>query len=189
MKTLVESCFILDTKILKKDLRRAREHKTNIIDGFINISFGKMQSVADYCIEDGGEYNYLIIRYGAEEQKVKLAESQLYFGIRSWFVCDCDRRVAKLYLPPKSKFFKCRHCYKLTYELNTFNRRSKHGLVFYRTNRAIKMINTREKIRSTLYNGKPTNRFDRFLKLSGLAGFQNNIDDAKVLLSAINSFN
>ena len=190
MKILVESCFHLDTKLLKKTLRRAREHKTAIIDGFINISHGKVQSVADYYIDSSAEHDYLVINYGQEEQRIKLAESELYFGTRSWFVCfNCERRVAKLYLPPQAKIFKCRHCYSLTYELNTFNRKSPQGSVFYRINRVIKMINNRERMRSYLYNGKPTLRFNRWLKLSVLAGFQSNIDDAKALLSAINNFN
>lgn len=189
MKQLVESCFHLDTKLLKKALRRAREHKTATINGFINISHGNVKAVADYYIDSSTEHDYLVINYGQGEQRIKLAESELYFGTRSWFICNCERRVAKLYLPPKATLFKCRHCYSLTYELNTFSRESPHGLVFYRTNRMIKMINNREKMRSYLYNGKPTLRFDRFLKLSELAGFQSNIDDAKALLSDINSFN
>ena len=27
----------------------------------------------------------------------------------------CNRRVAKLYLPPGGRYFGCRHCYRLTY--------------------------------------------------------------------------
>lgn len=189
MRTLVESCFHLDTKLLSKDLRRAREHKTATIDGFINISHGNVKAVADYYIDSSTEHDYLVINYGQREQRIKLTESELYLGTRSWFVCNCERRVAKLYLPFKATAFKCRRCYSLVYELNTFNRKSKQGLVFYKTNRVIKMINKREKMRSYLYNGKPTNRFNRFLKLSALVGFQSNIDDAKKLLSDINNYN
>jgi hypothetical protein len=43
-------------------------------------------------------------------------------GARWWFTCPlvaddvpCDRRVAKLYLPPGGRNFGCRECYKLTY--------------------------------------------------------------------------
>lgn len=189
MRTLIESCFHLDTKLLSKSLRRAREHITATIDGFINISHGNVKTVADYYIDSSAEHDYLVINYGQEEQRIKLVESELYHGTRSWFICNCERRVAKLYLPPNTKLFKCRHCYKLSYELAGFNKKSKNGLVFYRTNRVIKMMNNREKMRSYLYNGKPTLRFNRFLKLSALAGFQNNINDAKTLLSAINNFN
>jgi hypothetical protein len=44
-------------------------------------------------------------------------------GRRWWFKCrlvkngeTCNRRVAKLYLPPESRYFGCRHCYQLTYK-------------------------------------------------------------------------
>jgi hypothetical protein len=43
-------------------------------------------------------------------------------GLRWWFLCPltvngyaCSRRVGKLYLPPGSRYFGCRHCYALTY--------------------------------------------------------------------------
>ena len=105
MKTLIKASFHLDIKLLKKALQCARGHENNI-DGFINISFGKVETVADYYIEYGTEYDYLVINYGEEEQRIKLAESELTFGTRNWFLCDCDRRVAKLYQP--LIFGKCR---------------------------------------------------------------------------------
>jgi hypothetical protein len=43
-------------------------------------------------------------------------------GVRWWFRCPlladglpCDRRVAKLYLPPQARYFGCRRCHELTY--------------------------------------------------------------------------
>ena len=43
-------------------------------------------------------------------------------GLRWWFVCPlvvngrpCNRRVAKLHLPPPARYFGCRLCYRLTY--------------------------------------------------------------------------
>jgi hypothetical protein len=43
-------------------------------------------------------------------------------GLRWWFVCPllvdgvaCRRRVGKLYLPPRGRYFGCRHCHRLTY--------------------------------------------------------------------------
>jgi hypothetical protein len=43
-------------------------------------------------------------------------------GVRWWFVCPlvregrpCLRRVGKLHLPPRGRYFGCRHCYDLTY--------------------------------------------------------------------------
>jgi hypothetical protein len=43
-------------------------------------------------------------------------------GKRWWFTCPltvngvaCNRRVAKLHLPPGARYFGCRHCYDLSY--------------------------------------------------------------------------
>ena len=57
------------------------------------------------------------------EYQVKLLSSPCYFGgHRWWFACPvkeygitCTRRVGVLYLPPRVKYFGCRHCYNLTY--------------------------------------------------------------------------
>ena len=58
------------------------------------------------------------------DYKIKLDATPCYFGgYRYWFVCPlevngkyCGRRVQKLYLPSRSIYFGCRHCYNLTYE-------------------------------------------------------------------------
>jgi len=43
-------------------------------------------------------------------------------GVRYWFKCPlikngepCERKVSKIYLPPGSRYFGCRHCHDLTY--------------------------------------------------------------------------
>lgn len=184
MRTLIESCFGLDTKLIKKDLHRAREQKAKI-EGFINIIQGNIKSVANYRIEYGSEYDYLVIQYREEDQRIRLTESELTYGPRSWFICDCDRRIGKLYLPVGAKTFKCRHCYKLTYELTTLNKKSKIGQYGYITNRTIKLMNMREQIKTIMYGDRITERFNRFLKLSDKAGLASNREDAVTLLSAI----
>ena len=58
------------------------------------------------------------------DYKAQLVTTPCNFGgIRYWFICPlvadgkpCNRRVAKIYLPPGSKYFGCRHCYNLTYK-------------------------------------------------------------------------
>ena len=184
MKTLIESCPVIDTKAIKKNIKRAKAHKTPV-DGCINLSNG---SVADYSIEYGSECDYLVIRHGVEEQRVKLTESELRYGSTMWFICDCERHVRKLYLPPRETQFKCRYCHNLVYELTRFNRKSMHGQLMYRTNRMIKLMKTRESIRSPLYDGKFTHRFERFLVLSDAAGFKGNRADANALLANINKW-
>ena len=35
-----------------------------------------------------------------------------YFGgTRSWIICNCGKRVRKLYRPLNRRYFRCRHCY------------------------------------------------------------------------------
>ena len=51
-------------------------------------------------------------------------------GLRWWFLCPlvvggrpCKRRVGKLYLPPGSRYFGCRHCHDLSYTSRQESRR------------------------------------------------------------------
>ena len=49
-------------------------------------------------------------------QTVRLAVTQPHFGgERFWFICECGRRVGRLYLPHEQTIFRCRQCYELTY--------------------------------------------------------------------------
>jgi hypothetical protein len=57
------------------------------------------------------------------EVPIRLETTPLHFGgCRWWGRCplqrdgiECGRRVGKLYLPPGSRYFGCRHCHDLTY--------------------------------------------------------------------------
>jgi hypothetical protein len=59
----------------------------------------------------------------SEDYRVRLTTTRPRLGgLRWWFVCPlvrdgrpCNRRVGKLYLPSRSRYFGCRHCYDLTY--------------------------------------------------------------------------
>ena len=54
---------------------------------------------------------------------VRLATTCPRFGgLRWWFICPlivngraCGRRVGKLHMPPRARYFGCRHCHDLTY--------------------------------------------------------------------------
>ena len=60
----------------------------------------------------------------AVEERLGLHTTKANFGgVRWWFACPlgvegerCNRRVAKLYLPPQGREFGCRKCHDLTYE-------------------------------------------------------------------------
>jgi hypothetical protein len=186
MKTLIESCYCLDTHQLKKALKRARRHERGIA-GFIDIPGISTDSKASFSFDYTPEYDYLVIQNGEVEQRIRLAESELNFGTRSFFVCECCRRIAKMYLPPNETHFKCSHCYKLIYELQKINKKTKPGNFQYKSNRTLKAMNMRESMRSVFYDGKPTKRAITWLKLCEVVGLDNYIEDVQKLLSAMNS--
>jgi hypothetical protein len=187
MKISIESCCHLDTHQLKKALKRARRHESGIA-GYIDIPGVSTESKASYSFDYTPEFDYLVIQNGECEQRIKLAEVELQWGARSFFVCECRRRVAKLYLPENETQFKCRHCYhnQLIYELQKINKNSKPGQFQYKTNRTLKAVNEREEIRSVFYNGKPTKRAIAWLKLCEVVGLDNYAREVEKLVSAMN---
>ncbi len=54
---------------------------------------------------------------------VRMGSTQPHYGGRRWWFlcpaieagCTCERRVQKLYRPPGTKYFMCRHCWGLSY--------------------------------------------------------------------------
>jgi hypothetical protein len=82
-----------------------------------------------------GDSPYLHLRFnhGLEvEQTVKLDRTPLnYGGVRWWFIClGCSRRVAHLHLPSRAFYFRCRHCYRLSYESSQASR--SYSAAFFR---------------------------------------------------------
>ncbi len=50
-------------------------------------------------------------------QQIPFTITRPHFGgARFWFVCECSKRVARLYLPTGETLFRCRICYDLTYQ-------------------------------------------------------------------------
>ena len=187
MKTLVESCFVLDTKTIKNDLRLARRQK-GAIGGCINIIHGNKQSVADYYIEIGKEHDYLVIQYGEEEQRIRLTEGELHFGPRSMFICDCGTRVGKLYLPSHAIQFKCRKCHNLAYQSTTINRTSKHGKFLHQQSQILKLADMRDKMNRIFYKSRYTKRFLHWLGLCSRAGLFDEAMQAWKLQDAVNGY-
>jgi len=183
MKISLDSCFILDTKMLKKNLRLAREHKSGL-GGFIDISFEykEKKTQADYHFIYDPEYDYLVIHYDGKEQKIKLAESQMRLGSRSWFVCGCGKWVGKLYLPELFKSFKCRHCCGFYYPSTRINKRSKHGKFLYKNSKMLKLIEMREKISRIFYKSQYTKAFLHWLKLCDEVGLTGERLNAMLLM-------
>jgi hypothetical protein len=186
MKTLIESCFGLSTKLLRNDLQKAR-NKEPIEGEYLNFIHNGKSSVLDYSIEYNSDGNtYLVVNVDVEPQKILLSERELTFGTRTYLVCGCGARVNALYL--KGTFFACRNCHKLQYKSTTINTRSDHGMMLYQQSKRLKLIDMRENISRPLYRSKWTKSFQRFLKLCNQSGLFNQVKDARTTMETIKAF-
>lgn len=114
--------------------------------------------------------NYTITKYDGEKRDidydVQIVETTCnYGGKRYWFVCPlivngryCRRRVGKLY-HGNGDYFGCRHCYNLTYASRNQGGRYK-GFVS-----AVDLDEMEAKIKRYYYNGKPTKKYLKLLKM------------------------
>ena len=54
--------------------------------------------------------------FSFEAQSIRLTKTRPHLGgERYWFLCECERRVGRIYLPSGQRVFRCRLCYNLTY--------------------------------------------------------------------------
>lgn len=186
MRTLVENCFALSTKLLRKDLQKARENKP-VEETFLNFTHNGNSAVLFYFIEYDFEGNaHLVINYTGEPQKILLSNHQLTYGMRTYLTCGCGKRTNTLYF--KNTFFACFDCHKLRYKSTTINSRSDHGRMLYLQNKRLELIEMRENIPRPLYKSKWTKRFKRFLKLCSQAGLFNQVRDAQTTMETIKAF-
>lgn len=182
---LIEGCPSLTIGSVKRDLGRCRMKEADIT-GAINIVHGAVILTVDYWFEYIDNNAFFVISVdGHAPQRILLSEQELYFGTRNYFVCDCGKRVHKLYLPPGKAEFRCRSCYKLIYELSTINRNSTHGRLLYIANRTIKLANRRADMSRIIYKSRYTKKYKRFLRLCEKAGLNNVVKDARDLMAAI----
>ena len=184
MRSLIENTFALSTKLIKKDLKKARL-KEPVEDGYLNFRHNGKASVLDYSVEYEDENTYLLIFFAAEPQKILLSQRQLTYGTRSYLVCGCSARSNTLYL--KNTFFACRKCHGLRYQSTNINKTSKHGMFIYQNSKIIKLMELRESMDRIFYKSNYTKKFSRYLNLCFLAGRTDEIQNASELLEAINN--
>jgi len=129
VKTTVEQCVTLDVNRLAKDGALRLGAWGNVCWGngeggavafrtvfgpaggrFFQISY----TLPDH---DEGDPDEVVIPIRLQTTRPHLG------GVRWWFTCPliiggiaCERRVAKLYLPPSGRHFGCRTCHDLTYQ-------------------------------------------------------------------------
>jgi hypothetical protein len=86
-----------------------------------------------------------------------------YGGERWWFFCPvagCAQRVRRLYM--RNSIFACRACHNLCYSSQNENRHSMFYKLFDTYDKLEKIEDT---ITTPYYNGKPTRKMKRYLKL------------------------
>jgi len=110
-----------------------REFRGRLFDGAVGTitwtrTSGNDSSVGySFASRDDGEQIFTL-QYRWEDGEdvqipVRLQTTPTQFGgQRWWFICPlivngvaCNRRVGKLYLPPRARYFGCRTCHRLTY--------------------------------------------------------------------------
>ncbi|MEI6296386.1 MAG: hypothetical protein WCO84_01910 [bacterium] len=183
-KTLVEGCFSLDTAHIKKNLGRARIHQENISGQLVGILAGK-RLIINYWFEYEEEDSLAVSINGRLAQRIGLSTQAITFGTRTYLVCECGKKVSKLYLADHGGDLRCRKCLGLTYELNTINKDTVHGRFFYQINRMIKLANKSEAMARIFYKGRYTKAFLRNLRMMAKAGFPEKGLEARGLMENI----
>lgn len=101
----VEDCRVINIAKLKQE---------GYLEGISWIqSEIRLQYSREIMVSEHEEYDHCI----------KLESTPCFFGGRRWwFICTknpdgvyCGNRVGRLYLPPKARYYSCRHCHNLTY--------------------------------------------------------------------------
>jgi hypothetical protein len=137
-----------------------------------SIGFTVMTDEQDNWNED----NYVRLQYartnpqtGEKENmdyKVPLTSTPCnYGGVRYWFVCPlykngqyCGRRVGVIY--SIGKWFGCRHCGEIAYRAQFEGGNFRAGSIT-----EPQVERAREEVRRKYYNGKPTRKYKRYLRL------------------------
>lgn len=169
-REIIENCFVLTTSVLHEGaddkLRDDIRHWT------------------EYT-RDNDEFCLFVAVGASEPQKIFVEEFLTLFMYRPCFVCECRRPALKLYLPPHQTTFKCRRCHHLRYLSTTFNKKTPQGNALYQLNRLDKLSRQRMNIRTPIYLGKFTHKFQRFLRMCKRAGLDNVVEDARGLMEVI----
>lgn len=124
---------------------------------------GVIESSLEYYLEPLGDNYYLMnVEYEVQGEDISyqipiVPQSCHFGGYRYWFTClNCSKRAYFLHYSSLNKYFLCRECQDLRYDLQAIN---------YGTSRAslIRLMRTIDKYEQishgyTLYAGKPTKR-------------------------------
>ena len=174
----IENCFCLTPKRVDLSLTRPRK----IGD---NTDFERKDIRYDYDEVDG-KYFILVNVGNNEQQRIALETLETLFGERQYFHCEgCDTRHHKLFLKPDGKIFRCRACLGIRYQ--KFNTSSRHGRLFDRTRRVIRLVNEQATMSPRIfYRSAYTRRYSKFLDNCLKVGLTDIVAEARHLEMAIN---
>ncbi len=132
-KRTVEECWTIDVSDVARVVNPSKPGPTSGSLRPIKPATGRKMPPVRCAIEVGDDGTpRLGLSYTASdrwglghrvEESIRLQTTRPNFGgVRWWFSCprtvngeECGRRVGKLYRPPESQHFACRHCLDLTY--------------------------------------------------------------------------
>jgi len=143
--------------------------------------WGESKNSVSITVSTMDDYKYLKISYTQTDgwtdekkdfdYKIPLTTTPCNFGgERYWFICPwykngkyCGNRVGTLY--KGGDYFACRHCYELTYSSRNKNRRGAYFPLFSVLDLSDQIEKLEHEIKRYSYNGKPTRKYRKLLKL------------------------
>ena len=109
-REIIENCQYLDIGFISK-----YGWTFYPIHAYINNDDDKEFLFLDYSI------NWFRLKLNFVD-KMEIATTYPHFGgCRKWIICNCGKRVRKLYRPESKTFFKCRNCHDLMYQSQESN--------------------------------------------------------------------
>lgn len=123
VKAVVEDCHVLcSVRWTREGILRDGVYRSGGLE-WRNPQTGEVLASISYVLDMTSESPTVQLRYTSGKEILAyhvpiLSTRPNYGGVKWWFGCPaCRRRVRKLYLPPGQRYFACRRCYRLAYEV------------------------------------------------------------------------
>ena len=174
----IENCFCITPKRIERSLTRIGRKIGDKSD------FERADITYEYE-EINDQYFVLATVAGGVAQKIPIQTLETSFGERDYFDCEgCNARCYKLFLIPGGITFRCKKCHGIRYQ--KFNTSSRHGRLFDRTRKVIKLVNERTEMSPRIfYKSTYTKRYSKFLDECLEVGLNDIVAEARALESAI----
>ena len=166
---MVEYCWSLPIGKLGRGILRPGKglkgkQGTAIINDYDHFSFLRYQVLLDGRprVEVAFEY-----KGRTHTDTIYLTSKRINFGKRPYWLCSCGYVAATLYHRPGYYGWGCRNCrLNLRYKLTTINKNTAPGRILYTINRSqkIKELGVEFRGKPLSYGGKPTHRFQAYIK-------------------------